>query len=160
MSNVSEDKRNLIFQAAIKILVDDNADTSLAMREIEFYVNDRIQQEDSRVQVDFPKIDILVEDGASEISLPTSEFFLEIVPKTQIAIAGSKTDLNRITGRSMFLFDGKPESLNASLAAVSSIPLRCRLLQKQSALPITDAVLGIYSNTIRFLVQCDDEIIN
>lgn len=160
MPNLSEDKANLILQAAIKILTDDNANTGFALREIEFYVADRIQQEDSRVQIDFPKIDVFVEDGVAEIALPTMEFFLEIIPKTKIETAGSKTDLNRIAARTAFLLDGKPESLNAALLAVSAIPLRCRLLQKQSALRTTDAVLGIYFNTVRFFVQCDDEIIN
>jgi len=160
MSNESYSKDEIILAAVREILLGDNAATGNDVGSIDSYVSNRIQREDVHVVIDFPRIDLSVEEGGAEVGLPTRRYFLVIKPRTHMDENTSpQTTLDRIGARIDFLLNNKPASLNAT-AAASGKNLRCRLLIQESALRVPDAVDRFYSKIMRYRVICDDETIN
>ena len=56
MSNISYSKINVIIEAVRNLLVSDNSNTGLEVREIHYYCSDRIFRSYIRINHDFPQI--------------------------------------------------------------------------------------------------------
>jgi len=159
MANQTESKTELILSAAREILIGDNAATGNTVESIESYCANRIQREDLQISIDVPKIDLSCDGGASEVSIPTKEYFLVIKPRTAMDSPDTPmTTLDRISSRINFLFNNKPSSLNGANIVVGK-NLRCRLITEESALRVPDYIERTYTKVIRYKVRCDDEII-
>ncbi len=157
MSNISNSKEEVLLEAIRTLMIADNADTGVTLREIHYYVADRIFPTEQNMDEDFPQFGITTESVSDELNLPTGDYFVEVIAHTKKDAKYAITDLLRMDARVLVLINKKPQSLND---AVSSKNLRCRLIVKMSSLRTTDPIAHLNVKRTRFRVICDDEIID
>jgi hypothetical protein len=158
MSNPNESKEELLLAAVRELLVDDNSDTGVTVREIHYYCADRIQREHVNADIAYPRIDLEIEVTDTATNLPSGNFFLNVTPKVGMNQSYAQTTLDRITQRCIHLLENQENNLNLA-AAVSGKNLRVRLIQKESALRVPDGVFETFSKFIRFSVIMDDDVL-
>lgn len=151
-----DSKVELLYSAIQKILKDDNIDTGSDVREIQFYVEDRILRKNLRQNLSNPKILMDITEQLSESNLPTSSYMLELMVVVDETQSYSLTVLDRIIARIEYLLNRKHNSLNA---AMSTKYLRCRKILKTSAITTYDGLMKIHIKNIMFDIQADDEIL-
>ncbi len=147
-------KPNVLAQAIVSLLRNDNTDTLQEVREVHFYVADRIYRGHQIIEREYPHISFEIFTSEQSISLPTGEFFVEIMSYAKFSDAEPLTKLDHLNARIVHLLT--PDNLNAA----TSKRLRCRIVQ------VTDIVFGhidvaeLHRNTITLRVQCDAENTN
>lgn len=158
MSNIDNSKEEVLLQAVRKLLVDDNADTGKTVREIDYYVGDRIYLTDKNIDnATFPQIILSVDAAEDELGLPTGNYVLDVRTYVNIDDEYAKTKLKRIDARVLVLINKRSDSLNS---AVTGKNLRCRLIVKMSSLETTDPIAHLYIKRTSYRVILDDEVID
>ena len=95
-----------------------------------------------------------VQASNSDVSIPSNKYILEVMGVYKMDVDYAQTNLNNLMARVDFLINKKPVQMNL---VVPSKNLRCRHVNKISALLWDDVVEKVYFSYIRFLVICDDE---
>ena len=157
MSNINNSKEEILIQAVRTLFVNDDTDTGKTVREINYYVGDRIFLTDKNIDEDFPQIVLSADSVYDELELPTGNYILEIRTFVKIDDSYAQTKLMRINSRMLVLINKQPESLNS---AVLGKNLRCRLIVKMSSINVTDPVAHLYMRRTSFRVILDDETLN
>lgn len=152
----SDYSKNIVIAEALRaILVGDNTNTTKEVREIHFYVADRIfRGHQPSADQDYPQITYEVRNGEHSIELPTAEFTVEIFAFAKYTDDLPLTKLDNLSARITTLLN--PDSLNAA----TSKRLRCRTIN------IVDISIGhidvaeLHRLTITFALRCDAEDVN
>lgn len=152
--NQVNSKEEVLLAAAINILSADTIPVANSVREISFYCNDRIYRTDAQITQILPSLTLNTEELASNFTLPTSEYILEVTAWVNFSHSFPLTTINNFSARVIYLLDKQMDSLND---AVPGKNLRCRLISKLSSIKTSDAVLKVYQKTMRFRVVLDDE---
>lgn len=157
MSNVAYAKDNIILQAVRSILVGDNVNTNNDVREIHYYCADRIYRQFHNVNQPFPQIVMKVEAGDVEKGLPSGKYYLELMGCVSISDGHAQTKLSNMMARAEYLLAKQSAQLNLAVVGKN---LRARRVDKVSDFLDTDPIDKLHKKTIRFMVICDDEIID
>ena len=157
MSNPTNSKEEVLMEAIRALMVADNVDTGVTVREIHYYVGDRIFPTEHNIDEEFPQFGIIIEAVTDDFNIPTGDYFAEVMSYTKKDALSAITTLLRMDARVLVLINKKPQSLND---AVSSKNLRCRLIVKMSSFKTTDPIANLNVKRTRFRVICDDEIID
>ena len=150
-------KEEVLVEAVRAILVADNADTGVTVREINFYCADRIYMSDKNADKAFPQIFMQTDTGQDQLNLPSGDYFFETTCCVKMDDTNPQQTLYRMDSRVLALINKKPNTLNL---AVPSKNLRCRLIVKTTSLKFTDPLAQLYMKTTRFRVILDDETLD
>ncbi len=155
MSNV-EAKEEVLYEALKSIIISDNVDTGQTVRELHFYIADRISREQKRTADANPQMTMLVEHAGDEEAIPSGSYFVEIRSYVHFDYDYPLTTVGRIESRMLTLINKKPNILNLA----TSKNLRCRLCVKTSSIPTVDQIARLHIKVTRFRLICDDENID
>lgn len=152
--NSIESKTEVLYSSVYKILKNDKTDTGHTVREINFYVEGRIVRKNLRQNLENPKILMEITEQPSNLNLPTAKYLLELTAVVNETENYALTILDRIVSRIEFLLNKRPASMNL---AYTSKNLRCRTINKTSAIPYYDGLQKIHYKNIMFDIIVDDE---
>ncbi len=152
--NELESKTEILYSSIYKILKDDDANTNNTLREIHYYVKDRIIRKNLRHNLINPKILMEITEQISDLGLPTAKYLLELTVVVDETEQYALTILDRITSRVEFLLNKKQASINL---AYPSKNLRCRTINKISGITSYDGLQKIHQKNIMFDLIIDDE---
>ena len=154
--NITESKSNILMEAVYKILTTDTADTGLKSREISHYCSNRVFRSKLLVSPIFPLITMETDEIGGELLLPSQRFLLTVQAHVKKEMEYALTSLDNLSNRIEYLLNKNTTSINL---AVSSKKLRCRLINKVSALLTTDELKEVHTKSIQFDVVIGDELL-
>lgn len=153
--NEKYSKSEVLLEAIVKILKEDDTNTGNTVREMNNTVADRIYRSHINENLSYPNVVIGVDEYNSNLGLPSGKFTVEIKVSVLQSEPYSFSVLDRIGSRIEFLLNKKTSSINLA----SSKNLRCRIFNKVSGLVTSDDLIKVNKKTILFDVICDDEIL-
>jgi hypothetical protein len=152
--NELESKSEILYSSIYSILKNDDTNTGKTVREINFYVADRIVRKYLRHNFGNPKILMEITEQVSNLGLPTAKYLLELTAVVDETENYALTIIDRICSRIEFLFNKKQTSINL---VYPSKNLRCRTINKMSAIPSYDGLEKVHKKNIIFDIIVDDE---
>lgn len=153
--NEKYSKSEVLIEAIVKILKDDNTNTGNIVREINYHAADRIYRKHVADKMTYPNIMISVDEFNNNLGLPSGRFSVEFKINVLQSEPYSFSVLDRIGSRIEFLLNKKTSQLNLA----TSKNLRCRLFNKASGLVTSDDLIKVNIKTLLFDAICDDEIL-
>lgn len=154
--NQNYSKQNTLLKSVRAILIGDTAVLATEVREIKYYVSNRIVQGQNPVSLLMPQVTMDVNDGMNEQLLPSGEYYLMIKCWVEQDSEAPNDTLNNLSTRIIYLLNNRYNELNTKFPSEN---LRCRFIVKQSNTKHVDAVAKIIDRTILFRVIADDEIL-
>ena len=154
--NQTVSKTTAILRAIRKILISDTTNTGYEVREVSFYVSNRIVQGTMPAPVNMPHITLSEDDGDQRQLLPSGEYFVPVRCWVDMDTDSPNDTINNLVTRIIFLLHNKQDQLNTQYPSDN---LRCRLITKQSNTLLNDGQARLISRTILFRVIADDEIL-
>lgn len=154
--NENFSKQNTLVKSIRKMMIDDNVNTGVDVREIFYYVGNRIGHGSYPIAQVNPQITIDVNDGLQNQSIPTGDYWAIIKIWVDMDSEAPNDTINNIASRVIFLLHNRSAEMNLQYPVEK---LRCRNVLKQSNLKSEDKILKSYVRVVVFGIKADDEIL-
>lgn len=150
--NESYSKELSLLESFITILSNDNTDTGKDVREITYYVSDRIFREFNGGD-NFPQINIEVNNDGANIGIPSAEYTAYFRVYNSYGNNYPQDTIDRICTRIIFLLNKNYNLINETI----NKSIKCRFINHLATQRDDRIEIQVYGKVVIFNLICDDE---